>query len=490
MNLISLASVAITGALLTTLQISSIPYTVALSPATVAYQQAGIDGASGVTQSPFNPVVSPYRTTGSPIILGGGGTQVYLKPNLPATVERVPAFAIVSAELRIPLAQQAASSTGGSVTFGSYQINSNWSQGSSNSFYAPATSSSPFATSRLYYDAQSGRSSGSTQTLSFDVTWIVREWVSGRPNYGIMIQELNTNQTTGLWWQAPLGTQPELIVTVQRDYLPNTSPSGGISSPPPQEHSSGGVVVRTQSIDAGMSWGIGVYVKTVDIQTGNKPVESFESRGVQGEFELRLGRLEMRMAASVGGVTDLAYPTITLPPKDGLVGEFSLLGSAAIPMGKKMTMLPGLGLYVDTHVLTFGGSFDRLDHSRSLGGLLLTNEWRFEPVQNTTFSAHVALSPVGATSESFKRSQGANWVQQEAEDIFTTWIEGGVSAKLQMLPHAQLTAGYAASATFVPAQTVDVIYTDSTGNYVLGTVTIDRAVTNTSRAYIGFSYFF
>lgn len=489
MNLMTLASLAITGSLLATLHIGSIPYTVALSPATITYQQTGIEGVSSVTESPYNPVVNPYRTTGSPIILGGGGTQVYLQPELPAAIKQLPAYAIVSAELRIPMTQQAASTSSGSVLFGAYQISSNWSQGSSTYFREPTTSSAPFSTDSLFYDAQSARSSGFIQTLNFDVTWIVREWVSGTPNYGIMIQELNPAQTAGLWWQAPFGEQPEIIVTVQRDYLPVTTPSENIGSTVP-DPSSGNIVVGTQPVETRLSWGGGAYGKAVSIQTGSQPVESFTVYGLQGELELKIDRLETQLSGGIGVVTQLVDPNRTLPPKEGVVGEFTLLGSVAFPLGGGITMLPGLGLFIDSHTLTFGSSADRLDHNRTLSSLFVSNEWRYEPTHNTYFSARIAASPLGNTQESFTRTQGVNWVKQTADSIFATWIEGSLSAKLRLLPHTQLTMGYTASTTFVPEQWAEVIYTDSNGMYIPGSDTIDRAVTNTSRGYIGLSFFF
>ncbi len=196
MNILTLASMAITGSLLATIQLGSIPYTVALSPATVAYQQSAIAGVSSVTQSPFTPSVTPYRSAGSPIILGGSGTRLFLKPELPSVIQRLPGHAIARAELRVSVAQRAASSTSGNVMFGSYQIQHNWSQGGGSSFSAPSASSSPFATASLFYDALPNRNPGFTQTLSFDVTWLVREWVNGAPNNGILIRELSAGQTS------------------------------------------------------------------------------------------------------------------------------------------------------------------------------------------------------------------------------------------------------------------------------------------------------
>ncbi|HHT28418.1 MAG TPA: DNRLRE domain-containing protein [Firmicutes bacterium] len=489
MNVMTTASLAITGALLAMLNITSIPYTVELSPATIAYQQAGIAGVSSVTQSPYEPVVNPYRTTGSPIILGGGGTRVYLQPELPEAVVRLPEYAIVSAELIIPLAQQAASSTSGTASFGSYQITGSWSQSNGTYFSAPPTSTSPFAFGSQFYDAQSAGSSGFMQTLSFDVTWLVRAWVSGAPNYGIMIQELNPAQTGSLWWQAPLGAEPELIITVHRDYLSGGASPGDVSYTP-LETAPDKVVIRVHPTQTGLSLGAGAYTKAVTVQTGALPAESFKAYGMQGEFELKVDRLEMRLAGGIGVATDITDPNRTLPPTEGVVGEFTLLGSLAFAMGDSVTMLPGIGLFVDAHSLTFGSYLDRIEHSRTLGSLVLSNEWRFAPAENTFFSAHIALSPVGAIRESFKSAIGAGWVKQETGDIYATWIEGRLNAKLQLLPHTQLTAGYATSAAFVPTQRIEVIYTDSNGNYVSGTDVIERTVINTGRAYVGFAYFF
>lgn len=487
------AASLIVGTLLT-VQVKDMPYTVALSPATVARQEKLVDSASALTHSPYAPIVSPYRTTGQPIILGDGGTRVYLQPNLPANIKQLPPIAIEQAELHLPVRQRSAAAHNGSVTFGAYQITQPWTQAGTN-FNAPAFVSSPTATDTLYYDAlgqpgdYTATVTGAGQTLNLDITWLVRRWLSGSPNYGIMVRELYPGETTQLWWEAAAGVQPEMVLTVRQEYMPQ--PQHASSRHPEPEpvrpYHSSNVSVSFGQLAVSASAGGSLFAGTTEVTTDNG-FERFSSSGLGGFGTLRLDAIELGLEGDLGSIDDIASDD-AVPPTGGTVADMTLLGSLVLPLGKTASLVPGIGIKVDHYSLTSGAAWDETSHSRTFTGLILAGELRWLPQPQTELALRLAAIP-GAVSEQYRHEQGASWVIEETAAIASTRAEGRIQANVQLLPNMQISAGYTAAAAFSDAQMAQYQYSDSAGNHISGSSPVSQTATISNTWHIGAVYRF